>query len=114
MIDFVVVLIGADGGGALSVFRLIRIFRCLGRSVAPEPDSLTWTLTPRIIRVIGFVERLNMLVQAFAVALQSVLWVGVNPNRNRPCGSEAWLLAGALFDGYLHLFDPFEQYVRGL
>jgi len=46
-----------QSSSGLSSFRLLRIFR--------------------IVRVIGFVARLNLLVQAFLVAMKSVVWVGV-------------------------------------
>jgi len=52
----VVDVLNSDSSG-LSSIRMLRIFR--------------------IIRVVGFVARLNLLVQAFLIAMQSVAWVGV-------------------------------------
>jgi len=50
------VFVGSSNSG-LSSFRLLRVFR--------------------VVRVIGFVARLNVLVKAFLIAMQSVIWVGV-------------------------------------
>jgi len=67
LIDFVIVAISlvevammwfvGQSSSGLSSFRMLRIFR--------------------IVRVIGFVARLNLLVQAFLIAMKSVIWVGV-------------------------------------
>jgi len=46
-----------QSNSGLSAFRLLRIFR--------------------VIRVVAFVQRLNLLVQAFISAMSSVLWVGI-------------------------------------
>ncbi len=58
VIEILVAAISGGGGSTgLSVFRLMRVFR--------------------VLRLVVYVERLNILVQAFLLALQSVVWVGV-------------------------------------
>jgi len=58
IVELILKAAGTDGAASgVTVFRLFRVFR--------------------VLRLAAFVERLNMLVEAFLDALKSVLWVGI-------------------------------------